>query len=242
MMMPPRATLALSLLSLCACDRIRSAVGRGDEGGTSAAQEASLAFLGSSEGDIGIALKGKAAGKSPNETVNTDLLVKNAKLRFELPKETGPQAQANPLSQGYVVVHTPDKKLYFVMDAQKQAIVVDLNKAGQQVKSVSTPPHLPSAHAEPPPPPPKVVKTGRKSTVAGYTCEDWEITSQDNSKADVCVAQEGPSWFSLPITGIPTEHLWAAELLDGKHFPLRFIGYDKAGAEEGRAEVTHIDK
>ena len=33
-----------------------------------------------------------------------------------------------------------------------------------------------------------------------------------------------------------------AELMDGKHFPLRFIAFDKAGAEESRFEVTRIDK
>jgi hypothetical protein len=45
------------------------------------------------------------------------------------------------------------------------------------------------------------------------------------------------------MTGIPTEHLWAVELLDGKHFPLRFVGYGNDGkTEESRVEVTKIDK
>jgi hypothetical protein len=47
----------------------------------------------------------------------------------------------------------------------------------------------------------------------------------------------------LPITGIPTEYAWAMELMDGKHFPLRVIGYDeKTGAEEGRVELTKFEK
>ena len=65
----------------------------------------------------------------------------------------------------------------------------------------------------------------------------------DHREGTVCVAQEGASWFSIPMTGIPTEHLWAVELLDGKHFPLRFVGFDKDGTtENNRIEVTKIDK
>ena len=34
-----------------------------------------------------------------------------------------------------------------------------------------------------------------------------------------------------------------AELLDGKHFPLRFVGYGPDGKKEtGRVEVTKVDK
>ena len=34
------------------------------------------------------------------------------------------------------------------------------------------------------------------------------------------------------LNGVPTEHLWMAELLDGKHFPLRFVGYGPDGVKE----------
>ena len=70
-----------------------------------------------------------------------------------------------------------------------------------------------------------LTKTGKFDTVAGYKCENWDVAS-DHRQGTVCVAQEGVSWFHIPMTGIPTEHVWMAELLDGKHFPLRFIGYD----------------
>ena len=48
------------------------------------------------------------------------------------------------------------------------------------------------------------------------------------------------------IANFPTDLYIAQgliELLDGKHFPLRFIGYEKDGTtENGRVEVTKIDK
>ena len=54
---------------------------------------------------------------------------------------------------------------------------------------------------------------------------------------------DGPSWLSIPTAGLPASSSWMAGVLDGKHFPLRFIGYGKDGTtEESRAEVTKIDK
>jgi hypothetical protein len=45
------------------------------------------------------------------------------------------------------------------------------------------------------------------------------------------------------LNGVPTESLWMADLLDGKHFPLRFVGYGADGkTETGRVEVTKVDK
>jgi hypothetical protein len=58
----------------------------------------------------------------------------------------------------------------------------------------------------------------------------------------VCVASEGASWFQLPALGLPSEHAWAAELLDGKHFPLRLVDFGADGKEKARIEVTKIDK
>jgi hypothetical protein len=77
--------------------------------------------------------------------------------------------------------------------------------------------------------------------VAGYTCEEWEVAT-DHREGSVCIADQGASWFRLPIPGIPTEYAWMSEVFDGKHFPLRFIGYEKNGTESGRIEVTKMEK
>jgi hypothetical protein len=77
--------------------------------------------------------------------------------------------------------------------------------------------------------------------VAGLTCE--QEVAEESRKMQRSVADQGASWFHFPITGIPTEHAWALELMDGKHFPLRMIGYDKkTGAEEARVELTKFEK
>src|SRR5262249_35031130 len=127
---------------------------------------------------------------------------------------------------------------------QKTAIVVDLNTVGEQFKSM-VPQHPPSGPAgkdnKPSKPPPKLTKNGTTDKIAGYSCDNWDVTEEAQKIATLCIADQSNSWFRLPLTGIPTEYAWALELLDGKHFPMRAIGY-KAGAEEGRIEVTKFEK
>jgi hypothetical protein len=136
----------------------------------------------------------------------------------------------------------PVKKVYIVSDTQKQVIVIDLNKSGEQLKGFGGGSPSPSHPGGQEGPKTTLTKTGKWDTVAGYKCENWDIAS-DHKEGTVCVAQEGVSWFSVPMTGIPTERAWMAELLDGKHFPLRFIAFEKDGTtEESRIEVTKIDK
>lgn len=226
---------AVSISSLGGCDKIKSAMGRGDDGGAKTDPAAGpLAALDSFEGEIGISAKGKSV--SSGAPVAVTLLVKNGKLRVDVP----PGIKGGESLKGYGLLHSAEKKLYFVDDAKKQAIMIDLNHAGDHMKGMTPPPSHPGA---PPSPPPKVTKTGKKDTVAGMKCEEWEIADATNGKkADVCIAEQGASWFHMPLTGIPTEHAWAAEIMDGKHFPLRFVGFEKDGTEDGRVEVTRIDK
>ena len=238
------AVLAV-MVSLGGCSKKQSPTGAGPGEAPSApaANGLGLAFLNGFEGEIGILFKDATKGSKPTSPVS--VMIKDNKLRFDLPAE---MAATNGMgSKGYAVINTPEKKLYAVLEEKKQVVLIDLDKAGEQLKTFSSGME-PGARAprerkeEPSRPPPKVTKTGKKDTVAGYACEIWDIVPDTGEKLSACVANEGASWFRLPLTGMPTEHAWALELLDGKHFPLRGIAYDKAGAEKGRAEVTKIDK
>ena len=171
-------------------------------------------------------------------------MIKDNKVRIEMPAE---MAASNGMGgKGYAVLNAAEKKLYAVLEEKKQVVLIDLDKAGEQLKNFGG---MDPAARDPRQPrespsrlPPKVTKTGQKDNVAGYTCEIWDILPDTGEKLSACVANEGASWFRLPLTGIPTEHAWALELLDGKHFPLRGIAYDKSGVEKGRVEVTKIEK
>jgi hypothetical protein len=234
------------VLALAGCDKLRSALGRSDGGPSAAASpspvgaESPLAFLNGFEGEIALSMTEKT-GKAP-ETTPISIFVKSDKLRFDLPEKLGAR---NPFAaKGYVIFDGAAKKLYIVSDAQRQVLVVDLNSSGQKLKGLGSPSFGGGGGGGPGHEEKKMtlLKTGKYDTVAGYKCENWDVSS-DHRDGTVCVAQEGVSWFHIPMTGIPTEHLWMAELLDGKHFPLRFIGYAKDGTTENtRVEVTKIDK
>jgi hypothetical protein len=225
----------------CKKDGGESAEG-GTGGATSAAagSGASLAFLSGFEGEIDAFIKDSS---KPNpQPVPVAVFVKSGKMKAAIPEGLMKHAGgANPLGdEGYVIFDSSAKKLTAVSDAKKTAIVIDLNTSGTAMSRMSPPGG--GAHGAPSGTPPKITKTGKTDTVAGYPCEYWDITS-DHKEGTVCVGKDGPSWFSIPSTSLPTEHAWALELMDGKHFPLRFIAYGKDGAtEENRVEVTKIDK
>jgi hypothetical protein len=237
--------------ALGGCNKLKSALGKGDDGGAASASGGgllggkkgvgALAFLNGFEGQIDILSKGNLGGDakkaSPPTTFN--VLLKSGKVRVDAPAGMSGLEMAG--GKAYGIFDGPAKKAYIVMDAKKEAILIDLNKSGEHMKTMGSRPSMPGKPAAPTKPPPKITKTGKTDKVAGYECELWDIVDE-TSKGQMCIAEEGISWFSIPMTGAPAEYAWMAELTDGKHFPLRFIGYDKAGTETGRIEVTKIDK
>jgi Domain of unknown function (DUF4412) len=239
-----RATVPFAVVIAFAGCKSKSGSAAADGGAAAAATAGAnpLAFLNGFEGEIDVAIKDLSKNRTAPEVVPITLQIKSDKVRAELPQQFG----AKEVPKGHIVLNTPEKKLYVVMDDQKQIIVVDLNKVGDQFKSFGQ--GLPkgpkdSKSAEPSKPPPKITKTGVMDKVAGISCENWEVAEETHKVAQLCISDQSASWFHLPITGIPTEYAWTMELLDGKHFPLRMIGYDKkTGAEDGRVELTKFEK
>jgi len=220
------------------CSKLKSAVGLGDDDG-GGASSSPLAFLSSFEGEIDVTAKSKGPGGSSDAPMNVALFVKGNKMRAEVPEDFAREVGG----KGYFILNGDEKKLYFVSDVQKQVIVLDLNQAGDHIKTATQALPRAGGSAGASKPPPKITKTGKTDTVAGHTCETWEVLDTETSdKMVVCVADEGASWFHVPLTGAPAQYAWAGELLDGKHFPLRGVAFNKAGAEEGRIEVTKMDK
>jgi hypothetical protein len=240
--------VAALVVSLGGCGRKQSPDGAGTSEGKAAPSAAAvgglgLAFLNGFEGEIGILFKDAAKPGKPVPPLA--LMIKDNKLRLDLPADV--TASSGMGQKGYAVLNTPEKKLYAVLEDKKQVVLLDLDKAGDQLRTLTSS-NEPGARepreqkTAPSRPPPKVTKTGQKDTVAGYACEIWDVIPEPGEKMSACVANEGASWFKLPLGGIPSEHAWALELLDGQHFPLRGIAFDKTGAEKARVEVTKIDK
>jgi hypothetical protein len=232
-----RIVVGLALvLAVTSCNKLKS--GATADGGASADPAASgsaglgLGILNGFEGEIGLIVKGSMAKGGAPQQLTTD--IKGDKVRVEMPAGMGGPTG----DKGFIVFSGGEKKLTIVDDTKKQAMVIDLNKQGDSpLKGMAS-----RGGSGAPKNPPKVTKTGKTDTVAGYKCEIWQIDEEGKGKVgEVCVAQDGFSWLSLPASHLPIEHGWAIELMDGKHFPLRFVGFEN-GAESGRIEVTRIDK
>ncbi len=200
----------------------------------------SLAMLEGFEGEVALHAKGKASSKDPAaKDVSFALQVKDGKFRVDVPQGL---SDSHELDGAFALVKPAEKKLFVVMVAKKQAVLLDFDKLATQVKDMSTRMHPSGGAGKPPESPPVVEKTGKSDTVAGYRCEVWHIAdAKSKSTVDLCIAQEGASWFHIPLLGVPAEYAWASEILDGHHFPLRAV-INENGAEQGRLEVTKIEK
>jgi len=197
-----------------------------------------LPTLADFEGEVDMVAK-SATSPAP---MPLNMLVKNSTLRFDLPQEVIDSPDARAFTGGgkvYAIIKPADKTTLIVLDGKREAVLINLDTLGDQAKAFrgKTPGGDKAKDA-----PPKVVKTGKKETIAGYSCEDWEITNADKSKLSTCVAEQGTSFFHFASLVVPSENAWALELVDGKHLPLKGIAYGKDGAESGRVEVTKIDK
>jgi hypothetical protein len=202
----------------------------------SAPAAAALAFLSKFEGEVDLSMTNSA--QKPPRTDAFTLLVKDGKARVDIPDKLGAGAFLG--SGAYVIFDAAAKKVELVSDAQKQVFVVDLNTSGEKLKALAGSHHpTPPGHEKPKG---TLTKTGKFDTVAGHKCENWDVVT-DHREGTMCVEEEDASWFQIPLSGLPADQAWAAELLDGKHLPLRFVGYAKDGATESqRLEVVKIDK
>jgi hypothetical protein len=205
-----------------------------------AAPGESLAILKDFEGQISWVAKGKLAGTAKAAegpaTLNLKLLVKDAAFRLDVPPGLGgPTGPGN----AYLLGKPQEKKFYTIVEAQKQAILMDSDWLVAQAHADS----LGGKHAGPGAgaDAPTVKKTGTIDKVAGYACEIWNVT-HGATKLDFCIAASDTAWFQWQPAKMPEKYAWATELTDGKHFPLRFVMYDKSGAEEGRVELSGIEK
>jgi Domain of unknown function (DUF4412) len=211
------------------------------DGGTSTTGGGILSsLLGSDfEGEI----TAKATGRSSNKTTILVFGLKSPKVRIDT---SGDLAPTNPmLSQGAALIaDPPNKKGILLVPGKKQAVELDFDKLkGMRPPTIAgmKGPDMPAAPSQNQPPP-TIDKTGKKDTVAGYSCEIWKITESTGRHADVCVA-DGITWIDLTDLGMSSPELaTVAALGDMNHFPLRAVAYDEKNVEEGRFEATKIEK
>jgi hypothetical protein len=171
------------------------------------------------EGRIDFSAKGSFA-KGAAEAVPIAVFVKDDRLRFDPPA-------GGTNGGGSFLIDSPAKRFFVINPAEKQAIQFDLSASKSKEGAA----------------PPVVTKTGRTLKVAGFKCEEWEVTESEQRKETVCVADKPASFFDIPVTGgMLGSRAWMRQVLDGHHVPLRLVAFDKAGAETGRIELVKITR
>ena len=232
---------SLGLVAMTGCGKVKALIGldKGDAGVTAQASGESMPSLDTFEGEVGLIIKPGPQERAAQPIPPINLEIKGGRIRIDVPTDI---EQLKAIGKLYGVVATQDKKLFAVLDDKKEVVLIELDKIGEHINRMKPPTmHQPTSTSAPAKPP-KITKTGHKDTVAGHACEDWEIVAESGSKALACIAERGVSWLKLPSLGMPSEHAWMAELLDGRHFPLRVVGYEKDGSEAGRIEVTKLEQ
>src|SRR4030095_7070914 len=169
---------------------------------------------------------------------------KHARIETKIPNlPEGEAAMLWDLESGKMTTLMPSRKMYLVMDLQKNAEA--MREAAKGMKGTGDVDKFP-----------KLTPTGKQETIAGHTCEHWLIG--DNQEVDMCVAkglgyfgmggQSGGGFgsfkncaFSPKMLAEAASHPDWVKLLEGGAFPLKLTTM-----EEGKLmmsmEATRIEK
>jgi hypothetical protein len=242
----PALVFGLALVATSAgCDKLKGKSSGADgsapsSGGGGGVAGGVLSFLGSDfEGEITMNATTKG-GKGPKTLI---VGIKKPKVRVDAPNGV-PTDNAMIKDGATMLIDPPQKKGWILVPQKKQALLIDFEKMknapGASKVFGTTKTKGPGVGASGQPP--KIEKTGRKDTVAGYTCEIWNVTETNGRRAELCAA-EGITWTDLTDLGMDSPELTlAAVTSEANRFPLRLIAYDQKGTEETRLEATKIDK
>src|SRR6478735_10911714 len=195
--------------------------------------ERAPATPGEFEGEIGLVTKGKLAG-SVGAPVELTLRVKGNKLRVDLPDSL---TAARGLGPVYLLVQPDDKRAYAILDAKKQAVLLELDKLSDQAKALGARVQPGNGTASPSSAW-RLERTGKFDTVAGIRCEVSNLV-EAKIIGEACIAEQDTPWFHVPSAAVPAEFSWLTAMADGQHLPLRYV-LTNGGAETGRVEVTRI--
>ena len=85
-----------------------------------------------------------------------------------------------------------------------------------------------------------VKKTGKSETIAGTSCDDYDVRDPTGRRTQTCIA-EGIAYFDIASLRSPTGGTtWSRMMHEQKLFPLKSIDYDEANKETSRTEAISI--
>jgi hypothetical protein len=225
--------IGICCIAIAGCDKIK-AMGGGEAGAGSSPSIVGEIFGSDFAGEVTTKMTN---AKEPNNPMTLVFGIKKPDYRIDFTGNI-------PNQQGSLIIDLPTKKGWLLIHPQKMAMMIDLNAQPGQPGHPSFPGvgGGPGGAPAKPANPPKIDKTGKKDTVAGYTCEIWNITS-DKERAEACMA-DNLTWIDISQMGSMSPTLTAGAVLSGADkFPLRVVTYPlPANVEEMRMEAQKIEK
>ncbi len=152
----------------------------------------------------------------------------------------GTQVRTDMASEGHAMVMLLDGQtgmMTMLMSEQKMYMTMDVKKMGEQMQGMKHAQHAP----------PKITPLGTKETIAGRSCENFQVETED-SKVEFCNTK-GIGNFMAPHnpmgrgTASPLQDLdneaYRAYFKDG-FFPLRVSNYE-GGTKKVVMEATRVE-
>ncbi len=206
---------------LCAIVAVSTACPLGksgsSDGGTSGGLLKTLAGLVGFEGEIEMVTTGSFSSSSSAKMLFT---VKKDKLRIELP--------GMPMLNLVFLIDGGKKKMWWLAPSARTYTEMP----------------LPTTSATPTPvTKPTATKTGKTDTVAGYSCDEWQVQDAVSHVRTVVCVSSGLSFLGLGSS--PLKDLGGGTWMDAvgtTGFPLRAETIDATGTVISKMEATRVEK
>ena len=188
--------------------------------GLAALRSAGRCLAGGFEGQVDMKMTQGNSGKS----TAMSYYVKGNKIRVEIDNSDG-----EALGSGIMDLKT--HQYIAVMDKQKMYMVSQLHP---EKFSYGKDHHF------------KMNKTGRSEKILGYSCQEWDYTSDEGS-GKIWFAKGIGNWWGTSMAAqsdklSPSQKAMVKMVLSEKLFPMKYEFSKKSGEADGTMEVTRIEK
>lgn len=183
------------------------------------------------EGKVSMTMT-SASSKDGPQTVNYS--IKEGFMRMDIMAAKG---------GGAFITDFKNKQIIIIMDQQRMYIVRAMTDPGTSQRPTS--PGAAPAPSSASPANTSFRDTGEKETIAGYSCEKYEVTSSKGT-ADIWATDQLGMFGGLAMGGGPGRRAqapseWESAIKGSGFFPLRVVSLE-GGKEKFRLEVTSVDK
>jgi hypothetical protein len=186
-------------------------------------------FAGTFEGTVTV----KITSGSKDGPQTADYSIREGAMRVDIMTSKGGGSFITDFKNKQIIILMPQQQMYMVHDLTDPRV--------QRPTAASAP--APAARTAPDG---TFRDTGTKETIAGYSCEKYEVTNSKGEVSDIWATDQLGMFGGLSMAGgpgrrsqVPPE--WENIVKGSGFFPLRVVTFD-GGKEKFRMEATAVNK